>query len=217
MGIVGTPPRLASRAGASPGVLAEHVAPARKDEPVLVGANAQSSTFAEFYEEHLDFVWRNVRRLLGFDAQVDDVTQEVFLVAMRRIAEFEGRSSARTWLFGILRRVVSDHRRARQRLDIRDSVDLDELAGRDSGPHRKAERAEAVELLHTMLDKLDENKREVFILAELEQMTGRQIAEALGINLSTVNARLRDAREELEIISQRYVMHAAKMAGGEEP
>jgi RNA polymerase sigma-70 factor (ECF subfamily) len=200
MGIVSAPPQFGAAVDAD----------ARSTDLATKGA-----TFAEFYEEHVDFVWRNVRRLLRFDAQVDDVTQEVFLVAMRRLDEFEGRSSARTWLYAILRRVVSDHRRARERRKIRDSADLEEIAAKDGGPHRSAERAEAVKVLHELLDKLDENKREVFILSELEQMTGREIAESLGITLSTVNARLRDAREELEVLSRRYLMHAAKMTRGE--
>jgi RNA polymerase sigma-70 factor (ECF subfamily) len=163
-----------------------------------------SEAFEDFYAEHVDFVWRNVRQLIGFDASADDVVQDVFLVAMRRRHEFEGRSTVRSWLYGILRRVAADYRRAHSRRRVRDSVDLEGIATRDSGPHRKAEKADALRLLYAMLDKLDDAKREVFILAEMEKMTLPQIAEALGVALTTVQGRLRDARRELNIIARRH-------------
>src|SRR5262245_36985239 len=104
--------------------------------------------FAEFYEEHLAFVWRNAQRLLGAvdESAVEDVTQEVFVVAFRRSAEFEGRSSARTWLFGILRNVVGSHKRARTRRNIRDSVDLEAIQSDAVGPHASLERAQELAL-----------------------------------------------------------------------
>jgi RNA polymerase sigma-70 factor (ECF subfamily) len=184
-----------------------HLVPVSGEEPRIAARETSSSpsvTFSAFYDENLEFVWRNFGHMLGFDSIVDDVVQEVFMVALRRLPEFEGRSSARTWLYGILRRVVSDHRRAIQRRKVRDSVDLDEIATRDSGPHRTAEKAERLQILYEMLDKLDENKREVFILAEIERMSAPQIAEAIGINATTVHARLRDARRELDVMVQRF-------------
>jgi RNA polymerase sigma-70 factor (ECF subfamily) len=167
-------------------------------------AEASAPTFADLYREQLPFVWRNARRLLGLDSVVDDVVQEVFIVALRRIGDFEGRSSIRTWLYGILRRVVADHRRAMQRRNIRDSVDLDAIAARESGPHRKAEKAESLVLLYELLDKLDEDKREVFVLAELEKMSAPEIAGILSINLTTVHARLRDGRRQFELAARRF-------------
>ncbi len=71
--------------------------------------------FEAIYDEHFDFVFRNVRRLGVPDAHVDDAVQEVFLVVHRRLAEFEGRSSVKTWIFGVLARVAADHRRSIRR------------------------------------------------------------------------------------------------------
>jgi len=59
-------------------------------------------------------------------------------------------------------------------------------------------RAEEVRLLHRILDRLDDDKRAVFVLAELEQMTAPEIAEALSVNLNTVYSRLRAARAAFE-------------------
>jgi RNA polymerase sigma-70 factor (ECF subfamily) len=166
--------------------------------------NAETRTFEDLYREELPFVWRNARRLLGLDSAVDDVVQEVFIVALRRIGEFEGRSSLRSWLYGILRRVAADHRRAVRRRNIRDSADLEAIATRESGPHRTAEKAESLVVLHELLGKLDEDKREVFILVELENMTAPEITTILGISLTTVHARLRDARRQFELATRRY-------------
>jgi RNA polymerase sigma-70 factor (ECF subfamily) len=166
----------------------------RAEEPAQEGV----TTFAHFYDEHLAFVWRNVRQLAGLECNVDDIVQEVFLVVFRRLSEFDGRS-ARSWLYSILRRVVSDHRRGVQRRKIRDSVDLEGVAAPDTSPDCKVEKIQALRTLFEMLDELDEVKREVFVLAEIEGMSAPQIAECVGINTTTVHARLRDARRDLAV------------------
>jgi RNA polymerase sigma-70 factor (ECF subfamily) len=63
------------------------------------------------------FVWRNARRLGVADSALDDVVQDVFLVALRRLAELEKPESLRAWMLSILIRVVRDYRRALARKD----------------------------------------------------------------------------------------------------
>src|SRR3954470_17967759 len=70
------------------------------------------SKCSALYEEHFEFVWRSLRRLGVSAASLDDATQEVFVVVFRRLADFEGRSSVRTWLFGIAIHVAQHHMRA---------------------------------------------------------------------------------------------------------
>src|SRR4051794_2046029 len=84
-----------------------------------------------FYLEHFPFVWRNAQRMLGIDSVVDDVVQEVFIIAFRRLHEFEGKSSFRTWLYAILRRVAANHRRLHKKLE-HDPEDLEGIATRES-------------------------------------------------------------------------------------
>jgi RNA polymerase sigma-70 factor (ECF subfamily) len=159
--------------------------------------------FAEVYDAHVDFVYRSVRRL-GVDASsVDDVVQELFLVVHRRLPEFEGRSSIKTWVFGIALRVVRDHRRTirRKRLgaDARaDSTELDRLADEGLAPFEALARAEAAKVLEGLLDSLDDEKREVFVLAELEGMSVPEISEITGVNTNTIHSRLRVARRTFE-------------------
>jgi RNA polymerase sigma-70 factor (ECF subfamily) len=154
--------------------------------------------FEAVYEEHFAFVWRTVRRLGVPERSVDDAVQDVFVVVHRRLRVFEGRSSMRTWLYGIARRVAHDHRRRVGRKERGEALP-DGLADPSApAPDREVARAQAARLLHSILEGLDDDKREVFVLAELEQMTVPEIAEATGVNLNTVYSRLRAARQAFE-------------------
>lgn len=165
--------------------------------------------FEVIYDEHFDLVFRNIRRLGVPDAFLDDAVQEVFLVVYRRLGQFEGRSSLKTWIFSIVTRVASDHRRSIRRKSphLRDpdsAVNADDIADeRSEGPHERMERLEGVQLLHRLLDELDDDKRIVLVLAELESMTVPEIADTLGENLNTIYARLRAARREFEQAATR--------------
>lgn len=176
-----------------------------EDRPAHDNAKAVARDFDEVYREHFAFVWRSAKRLGVRDASLDDVVQEVFVIVHRRLAEFEGRSSLRTWLFGITLRVVRDHRRSASRKDALDAgVDLDSLQTSTPGPGESVEKAEAVRLLHSILDGMDDDRREVFVMAELEQMPMPEIAEAIGINVNTAYARLRAARSAFEAALARH-------------
>jgi RNA polymerase sigma-70 factor, ECF subfamily len=133
---------------------------------------------------------------------MDDAVQDVFLVVHRKLAGFEGRSSLKSWLFGVALRVARDYRRARERkgraLGSEAAGDPDLLADVGPGPQERAERADSIRLLERLLAEIDEDKREVFMLAELEQMSAPEIAAALGLPTTTVYFRLRAARMAFE-------------------
>lgn len=160
-------------------------------------------SFEEVYEQNFAFVWRSVRRLGVPVSAVDDAVQDVFVVVHRRLPTFEARASIRTWLFAIVIRVVRDYRRAYRRKDLPvhaagGPTDPDEVAASENNPQEVAAKHEAARLMHELLDRLDDEKREVFVLSELEQMSVPEIAEAVGINLNTAYSRLRAARQEFE-------------------
>ncbi len=146
-----------------------------------------------------------MRRLGVAPSALDDVVQDVFVVVHRRLSDFEGRSSAKSWLFGIVLHVVRDARRtlrrkpahlggtARSADDVDDVVDID-----GASPHDSAAKREAVRQLHAMLEAMPDDRREVFILSELEQMSVPEIASAVGANANTVSSRLRAARADFE-------------------
>jgi RNA polymerase sigma-70 factor (ECF subfamily) len=175
---------------------------------------AVAPPFEEVYAEHFPFVWRSVRRLGVDTSAVDDTVQEIFLVVHRRLSEFEARASMKTWLFGIVLRVVRQHRRTLRRkpaqLGGAAAMDPDVELVRDSagrGPHEQMAEREAVRTLHAILDQLDDERREIFVLAELEQMTVPEIAEAVEANVNTVYSRLRAARRDFD---QAVLRHRAR-------
>jgi RNA polymerase sigma-70 factor, ECF subfamily len=185
-------------------VLSASLEPAAIQTQGVDGADAPS--FAEVYEQCFGLAWRNIRRLGVPDAEVDDAVQEVFMIVHRRLGEFQGRAALRTWVCAIVTRVASDHRRTLRRKSPHagGSVDADTLPDeRARDPHDSAVREESVRRLHRLLDALDDDKREVFVLAELEQMSGPEIAETLGENVNTISARLRAARREFELLVSR--------------
>jgi RNA polymerase sigma-70 factor (ECF subfamily) len=109
---------------------ARHDAQARP--PSRRGHEDARLSFDAVYDSCIEFVWRSVRRLGVEEASVDDVVQEVFFVVHRKLPEFDGRSSTKTWIFSILLYVVRHHRRTWRRKDAQRSADaadrLDDLA-----------------------------------------------------------------------------------------
>lgn len=152
--------------------------------------------FSALFRDFAPFVWRTVRRLGVADADADDVTQEVFLVVHRRLGEFEARSALRTWIYGICVRAASDHRRrAYQRRELPTDEVPDE--GQSAPQHRQLEARRACDRLDTSLARLDDDRRAVFVLYELEELTMAEVAAALGCPLQTAYSRLVAARKQI--------------------
>jgi len=152
--------------------------------------------FREVYDAHFAFVWRSLRRLGVPDTGVQDAAQDVFLVVHRKLAEFEERSKLTTWLFRICLRVAKDYRRrAHVRREVFDDAGIASSTDAGADTARGAERSEDLALFERALGSVDLDQRAVFILFEIEGMTGDAIAETLGIPLGTVYSRLRLARE----------------------
>lgn len=170
-----------------------------EDTPQSAGKTSSVPHFAVVYDEHLAFVWRSVRRLGVPQDLVDDVVQDVFVIVFRRLHTFRELSSIRTWLFGILRRVVRDRRRSYQRVHRVETPWDDGIEEFDpASSFDRLEQHQAGRIVRQLLAKLDDDKREVFILAELEEMTVPEIATATGTNQNTVYSRLRASRKQFE-------------------
>jgi RNA polymerase sigma factor (sigma-70 family) len=149
--------------------------------------------FEALYREHYAFVWRCARRMGTPAADLDDVLQDTFTTAYRRFSSYDPQVRASTWLFGILRNV----QRNRSRGEHRHRRRLAALA--EQQPHTPlrcmAEQVLAQARLHEFLRGLDEDKRAVFVLAELEGLSAKEIAESLVISPNTASSRLRLARK----------------------
>ena len=179
------------------------------DAPPVQGAGQAVPPFAEVYEAHVRFVWRTLRRLGVPDKDCDDATQDVFVVVHRRLPEFRPEAPLKHWLFRISSRIARDHRRSVRRKEPKEHASLGLESGQiadleQHSPADSAERSAAARLIRSLLQELDESKREVFILAELEQLTAPEIAQALEIPLNTAYSRLRHARLEFEAALERH-------------
>jgi RNA polymerase sigma-70 factor (ECF subfamily) len=158
-----------------------------------------SPSFGEVYETMLPFVAQTVRRLGIADSALDDVTQEVFVAVHRGLPGFEGRSSIKTWVFGIVMGVVRNYRRTRRRkgrgLAIWSNVDdPSQLPDIAPDPCELASRADSIRLAWRLIGELDEREFVTFMMAEIDGMTAPQIAARLNANVNTIYTRLRSAR-----------------------
>lgn len=182
-----------------------------KAPPSSASMRAALPPFHVLYEEHFDAVWRTARRLGVPEDAADDVVQDVFLVLHRKLAEYDGRTPPRRWILGITVRVVGDHRRRWRRKDapcVPQPADSDGnvlLASNRPPPSAELELEEQVKLLERLLAQLPEEKREVLVLSELEEMSVPEIAELLGANVNTIYTRLRTARQDFEKLYARHV------------
>jgi len=164
------------------------------------------ATFEATFREHFAYVWRSARALVG-DNLADDVTQEAFLVARRRMSDYEG-PSMQAWLYGITRNVARNAIRAAGRRARRSRGDP---LSRDLTP-RWVRVHDAALLMQMFLDRLSVPQREAFMLKELEGLTGSEISQATGVPLQTVYSRVQAANEAL----RRFREQLERDGGGHE-
>ncbi|MEY4544506.1 MAG: hypothetical protein RL685_701 [Pseudomonadota bacterium] len=158
-----------------------------------------AADFSRIFSEHAPFVLRVLRHLGVPGSDVQDQAQEVFVGVHRGLAGFDGRSSLRTWIYGICVRVASNHRRKayvrRERAVAEPPEAIDPVA------QQAMEHGQRWPALQRLLDTLDADKREVFVLYELEELSMREVAEACGCPLQTAYSRLHAARR---LLLERY-------------
>jgi len=173
-----------------------------QESPSAQSQSAQS--FDEVYGRYFRFVWRCLRGLGVPRGALDDAIQDVFLVVHRQLAGFRGESSAETWLYGIARHVASNHQRQVRRKQAPLEPLVSEPPHPDPGPHERAADAEAAAFVEAFVAGLDEKRRDIFILAVLEEMTIPEVAAALSIPVNTAYTRLRAVRADFERALERH-------------
>lgn len=165
--------------------------------------------FDTLYETMVEYVWNAVCRMGVHDSDAEDVVQEIFVIIYRRLGEFEGRAQIKTWVFKIMVHVVQHYfrthaRRPGDRATEKGTEIQALVAAQEKGPAGELERREALRVLDRLLGELDEDKRMVFVLAEVEQLTLAEIAEIVEANANTVASRLRVARREFDQTLLRF-------------
>lgn len=171
---------------------------ARKSGEVEAVAHDGPLDFDAVYVAHFQHVSRWARALGGMEADLDDLTQDVFLVVRRKLASYAGPSLA-AWLYGITRKTVSDYRRRAfmRRLLGGLSRSLDPNTEPESDTAMPSfDRWEARRILRRVLGRMSHVRRSAFILFEIEGYSGEEIAELEQIPLATVYTRLHHARKD---------------------
>lgn len=148
----------------------------------------------EFYDRHVERVYRLAYRMTGDDALAQDCTQETFLRAFDRLAGFRGDARLSTWLHAIAVSVVLNGLRKVRRLREREAdLDAAEVASQGPDPVEPHLR----ERLREAIDGLPEHYRIVFVMYALEGYTHEEIGAALEVPTGTSKARLSRARARL--------------------
>jgi RNA polymerase sigma-70 factor (ECF subfamily) len=170
--------------------------------------------FESVYQEHFSFVWRTVRALGVPPAYLDDAVQDVFVIVHRKLGDFKPEASLKSWLFGIARRTAKDYRRSIRRRGVRVSLTDVHLETRPADPHTEAGRNEAVRILDEFAGTLDESRRALFVLSEIEEMPVAEIADILGANPNTLYSRLKLIKQDFaEFVTKRFGIQEERFHG----
>ena len=153
--------------------------------------------FREVFEEGFSYVFASLRRLGVREADLEDVTHEVFLVAHKKLADFDPSRSMRAWLFGIAYRLSADYRkRAHHRREVADGA-ADERAHPGPLPDGQVVEEQRRRVVLAALDELDVDKRAVLVMHDIDGHAMPVVASTLSIPLNTAYSRLRLARREV--------------------
>lgn len=180
---------------------------------IMTAATREPLDATAVYVAHGDFVWASLQRLGVQPHDLDDVLQEVFMIVHQRLHTFDHTSKVTTWLFGICLRAASDHRRRayRRREHVGDAPVEEQPGATTATPEDDAVGREARAQLDEILDELDLDKRAVFVMFEVEEMSCDDIASIVGVPVGTVYSRLHAARKQFD---KALARHKARGAHG---
>jgi RNA polymerase sigma-70 factor, ECF subfamily len=161
--------------------------------------------------EHYDFVWRSLRRLGVMPPDTDDATQQVFLILSRKLSNVRA-GDERRYVFSILVYVAANVRRGRARVREREVSEDDAPESSSGGLSAETVlgRAQARAMLDDILARMNDERKTVFVLHELEELTMAEISQLLELPMGTVASRVRRARDDFEAAVNR--LRAKKQA-----
>lgn len=154
-----------------------------------------SGKIAELFCQLRPRLFRAACLTLGDVEEAEALVQDTFARALEAWPRFKRRSSASTWLYGILLRLARQRRR--RRASQLPAEELMALPSREASPFQQAESGEQTQALKECLQELPEEQTEALVLFYLESMRYREIAEALGVPIGTVKSRLHAAKRAL--------------------
>src|SRR5215831_8382531 len=160
--------------------------------------------FEQLYKAHSGRLYRLACRMLGNAADAEDLLQEIFLSAHRKLDSFRGDAALGTWLYRLGMNQILDHVRSRagRAGQITDGLD-DATTLADASGHRLADRAIDRIDLERALAELPEGCRAAFLLHDVEGLEHREVSEVLGIAEGTSKSQVHKARLRLRGLLKR--------------
>jgi RNA polymerase sigma-70 factor, ECF subfamily len=175
----------------------EQIAP---DDDRLVEESLRGSqiAFQLLVERYQERIFRLIRGYVREPAEIEDLAQETFLKAFKRLESFQHQSSFYTWIYRIAINTVLDHLKRRGRSPVQAVEDLEILPVEPSlrcpSPSSGLEKEEIARITQSVLEEMPEIFRTVLVLREFEELAYQDIADMLGISIGTVESRLFRAR-----------------------
>jgi RNA polymerase sigma-70 factor (ECF subfamily) len=156
-------------------------------------------SFQVVYQQQFEFVWASAQRL-GVDAgALDDVVQEVFIVVHAKLHTLQNPEALRSWVYGVVRRTVSTHHRARRvRANVSTLTDGLEFESTAPTPFDIAQKNSDMQFVARLLAELDAPRRDLLALVDLQELSVPEAAATLHMPLNTAYSRLRKARRAFE-------------------
>jgi RNA polymerase sigma-70 factor (ECF subfamily) len=163
------------------------------------------------YASQKDFVWLTLQRMGVPRSDLEDVFQDVFVIAHRRLHTYNPDAKLSAWLYGIcLRSAAAHRRRAFRRREMVDGVDAgvarpgsEHWHAQVEAPDQRVQELERHATLNGLLDSLDPDQRMVVVMFEVEDHSCQYIAQLIGVPLGTVHSRLHSARRKLAQAASR--------------
>jgi RNA polymerase sigma-70 factor (ECF subfamily) len=186
-------------------------------EPIETRAQAgRTLDFRTIFDTYGLFVLRTLRKLGVPSADLNDLCQETFVVVHRRLPDYDGRASLRTWIYAICARTASAHRRSirarREDACANPEPFVTNTSHDTTPPDLDIDARRAVAEIEALLASLDDEKRKIVVLHEIEGLSMSKIAGAVGCPLQTAYSRLHAARKAMRVSLERRHLHPTNRA-----
>ena len=178
------------------------------DSLIARAKTGDDEAFGMIFELHHRFIFRFVYAMIGEQSLAEELTQETFLAAYKGISSMRGEAKLQTWLCAIAKNLVGRHYRSNQKESGKIEVEIETMQIEDKTnfpPDKKILNRELNALIKTALEKLDEDKRLVFVLKELQKMSYREISEITKHKIPKLKTDLRRAKIEMRKTIQPYL------------
>jgi RNA polymerase sigma-70 factor, ECF subfamily len=189
-----------------PLVRTEGPLPGRADDMALVDRcrKGDLGAFEELYRQHAGRLYSVACRMVGNPSDAEDLLQEIFLSAHRKLGSFRGDSALGTWLYRLATNLCLDHLRSRAARTSQLTGALDDEPGlADAGSRTLADSALTRMDLERALAQLPDGCRAAFVLHDIEGLEHKEVADALGIAEGTSKSQVHKARLRLRALLGR--------------